>query len=167
MVYIILKTIFAINTCLLNNVNRDLLTKIHCIRLRLMDAKELTRIFWNNVDSLKKTKGMTWEDLEAETEHSARSIATMKTMNKAPSFHFALAIAKALGTTVENLASKTNNKSMPEGTMRDVLYKICDKLNENDIFMLACVAKSISESMQAEDSQSLDDAMEAMKRRYL
>ena len=110
---------------------------------------------------------MTWEDFEAETAHSARSIATMKTMNKAPSFHFALAIAKALGTTVEDLASETNNKSRPEGTMRDVLYKICDKLNENDIFMLACVAKSISESMQAEDSQSLDDAMEAMKRRYL
>ena len=106
---------------------------------------------------------MTWEDLEAETAHSARSIATMKTMNKAPSFHFALAIAKALGTTVEHLASETNNKSLLEGTMRDVLYKICDKHNENDIFMLACVAKSISESMQAEDSQSLDDAMEADK----
>ena len=132
-----------------------------------MDAKELTRIFWNNVDSLKKTKGMTWEDLEAETAHSARSIATMKTMNKSPSFHFALAIAKALGTTVEGLASETNNKSCSDGTMRDVLYKICDKLNENDIFMLACVAKSISESIQTEDSQSLDDAMEAMKRRYL
>ena len=104
-----------------------------------MDAKELTRIFWDNVDAIKKSKGMTWEDLEAETAHSARSIATMKTMNKAPSFHFAL----------------------------DVLYKICDKLNENDIFMLACVAKSISESMLAEKSHSLTDAMEAMKRRYL
>ena len=88
-----------------------------------MDAKELTRIFWNNVDSLKKTKGMTWEDLEAETEHSARSIATMKTMNKAPSFHFALAIAKALGTTVEDLASETNNKSLPEGTMGTCFIK--------------------------------------------
>ena len=132
-----------------------------------MDSKEQTRIFWTNLDNLKKSRGMTWEDLEAETGHSARSIATMKAMNKAPSFHFALSLAAALGTSIESLASKEPCKPGQEGSMKDVLYRICDSLDENEIFMLTCTAESIKESKQEYGFRNIDDAMEKMKQRYL
>ncbi len=132
-----------------------------------MDTKELTRRFWSNVDAMKKKKGMTWEDFQIETGHSARSIATMKTMNKAPSFHFALAIAGALGTTIEELTIGDSMQASQEGSMNDVLYRICRDLDESDIFMLACTAKALREARSGEDPQALDNAIRRMKRRYL
>ena len=130
-----------------------------------MDNKELTKIFWKNVEIKKKKLKLTWEDLEKATGHSARSISTMKTMNKAPSFHFALALAKALDTTIEELS--TESAENDKRTINDVLYKICSNLSENDVYILACTAQSLKEAKNSTDYQSIDDEIEKMKDLYL
>ena len=68
-----------------------------------MDYTKQTEQFWKNVNAIKKSKRLTWNDIADFSGHSASSLSTMSTMNKMPSLGFAMGIAAALDVPIQAL----------------------------------------------------------------
>lgn len=147
-----------------------------------MDYKELTAAFWENVDQVRKKRGLTWTELSERTGHSAGSISTMKTMNKTPSVGFARSIAQALDVTIDELCDKdsSHEKKIQDKTILDVLVKICEDIGKNNIYLLSRMALTLKETNPHDEGEgikmldekgdhleSLDEAIEKMKKKYL
>ena len=108
-----------------------------------MDYTDLVETFWNNVSRLKEQRKLTWKDVAANTGHTGASLSSMRNGHKMPSMGIARSIARSLGTTIEELCS---DKDVPGGgrTLRDVLYKATEGLNE--IYMTNLI--TFAEEMQ-------------------
>lgn len=93
-----------------------------------MDYTDLVETFWNNVSRIKEKRKLTWKDVAANTGHTGASLSSMRNGHKMPSMGIARSIARSLGTTIEALCGD----DVPAGsrTLRDVLYKVTDGLNE-------------------------------------
>ena len=100
-----------------------------------MEGKDITRIFWNNVNEVRNARGMTWEELGRECGHGSHTLMSMKAMNRTPSFEFALEIAGALGTDVESLSSEDHVHEECTGPMTDVLAGAARGLRDEDIVL--------------------------------
>ena len=55
-----------------------------------MKNKDLTKTFWDKVSEVRIARGLTWDQLGDECGHTKQSLLAMKSMNKTPSFSFAL-----------------------------------------------------------------------------
>lgn len=111
-----------------------------------MDYKELTSVFWDNVDRVRKKRGLTWGDLSERTGHSAGSISTMKTMNKMPSLGFSRSIASALDESIENLCTRQPDTSSEKATIQDVLAVLAKKMRPEDVYTLIMFAETFIEN---------------------
>lgn len=90
----------------------------------------------------------------------------MKSMNKTPSFSFALDIVKALGVTIEDVTDETKIFSVEEGSLRDALYNACSSLSDRDLMVLIRTAEAFREVDRLnvyEDCEAVSD----VKKRYL
>lgn len=145
-----------------------------------MDYKELTLVFWENVDIVRKNRGLTWPELSERTGHSAGSISTMKAMNKTPSVGFARSIAQALDVTIDELCNKdSSQEKLQDKTMLDVLVKICEDIGNYNIYLLARMALTLKETSPHDDGEgiktldeesnivTIDEAIMKMKEQYL
>ena len=116
-----------------------------------MEGKDITRIFWNNVNEVRNARGMTWEELGRECGHGSHTLMSMKAMNRTPSFEFALEIAGALGTDVESLSSE----------------------GDEDVVLLVRIAEAMKETrgvryvMDDEGATHGEQMVADLKRRYL
>lgn len=117
-----------------------------------MDYQELTDTFWENVDKLKQTQGLSWAYISKKTGHPAGSLSTAKYMKRTPSIGLALSLAKVLGTTVEELCGE---ESMAERsrTLRDVLYKATANLDESNILNLIFFAEDMAANQAKEPAK--------------
>ena len=114
----------------------------------------MTDTFWENVDRLKQAKQLSWAYISKMTGHPAGALSTAKYMKRAPSIGLAMNLANALGTTVEELCGvKTEYEKLR--TLRDVLYKVTDGLNEINMVNLI----SFAEMMQRTQAEEYPDGV--------
>lgn len=114
-----------------------------------MDYTDLVETFWNNVSRLKEQRRLTWKDVAANTGHTGASLSSMRNGHKMPSMGIARSIARSLGTTIEALCSD-GDVPVESGTLRDVLYKVTDGLNEINMVNLISFAEMMRQT-QAEE----------------
>ena len=138
-----------------------------------MEGKDITRIFWNNVNEVRNARGMTWEELGRECGHGSHTLMSMKAMNRTPSFEFALEIAGALGTDVESLSSEGHVHEESTGPMTDVLAGAARGLRDEDVVLLVRSAEAMKETrgvryvMDDEGATHVEQMVADLKRRYL
>ena len=108
-----------------------------------MDYTDLVGAFWNNVSRLKEQRRLTWKDAAVNTGHTGASLSSMRSGHKMSSMGIALSIAMSLGITIEELCSD-DDVSAGGRTLRDVLYRVTDGLNEINMVNLI----SFTEEMQ-------------------
>lgn len=131
-----------------------------------MKNKDLTKVFWQQVSEIRIVRGLTWDQLGEECGHTKQSLLAMKSMNKTPSFSFALDIVKALGVTIEDVTDETKIFSVEEGSLRDALYNACSSLSDRDLMVLIRTAEAFREVDRLnvyEDCEAVSD----VKKRYL
>lgn len=83
-------------------------------------------LFWNNVNNLIKTRKVTQDDLCNQTGISLNTLRGWISKNVLPRAEEAVAIASALGTTVEYLVT---GKTTDNAEVCELLRKALEKLS--------------------------------------
>ncbi len=91
----------------------------------------------------------------------------MKSMNKTPSFSFALDIVKALGVTIEDVTEETKTFAVQGGGLRDALYNLCSSLSDRELMVLIRTAEAFREADRMDGYDEDCEAVADVKRRYL
>ena len=132
-----------------------------------MKNKDLTKTFWDKVSEVRIARGLTWDQLGDECGHTKQSLLAMKSMNKTPSFSFALDIVKALGVTIEDVTQETKTFAVQEGGLRDALYNLCSSLSDRELMVLIRTAEAFREADRMDEYDEDCEAVADVKRRYL
>ena len=64
---------------------------------------KITSVFWDNVDSVLKERGMTWRDLAGRLNIDPRTLASKNSTKSNVSIGSAKEMAEAMGTSLDRL----------------------------------------------------------------